>query len=112
MKEYLPDYEYNMSREMFRDALVRLNKKNPDKYKFILKAGQSLTNSLFSLFQAVWTKEKIPSGWKKTEIVQLFKGKSKASDPNGYRNIHIKHEVRKCFGEIVTHEMKVIENIS
>ena len=56
----------------------------------------------------------IPSEWRKTEIIQLPKGKTKSNDLDKYRNKHIKNEVRKCFGELVTNKMKlkVVENVS
>ena len=64
--------------------------------------------------KTVWRTEEIPSMWKKTDIVQIYKGKGCQSDLSNYRNIHTKSDVRKVFGEIITHELKVKvnENIS
>ena len=58
--------------------------------------------------------EKIPEGWKKSTLVQLYKGKGSSSDLTNYRNIHTKSDVRKLFGEIITYEIKsrAIENVS
>ena len=114
MEEFLKDYEFDLTNQMFSDALVRVQRKNPKKYSFILKGGQSLKDSLFFLFQCVWAKEVIPEDWKKTNIVQIHKGKSSLDDITGYRNIHTKIDTRKLFGEMVTHELKakIKENIS
>ena len=114
MAEEVPENEANLTKEMFNNALERIQRKNPKKYSFILKAGQSYIDSLFFLFQAVWKHEVIPDDWKKTDIVQIFKGKGPQSDISGYRCIHTKIITRKVFGEIVTHEIKakICENIS
>ena len=114
MREYHEEYEFELTEHMFTSALNRVKKKNPTKYPFILKAGSSLRNAIFSLCKSVWKKEILPEAWKKTDIVQLYKGKGKETDLNNYRNIHTKKKERKIFGEIVTHELKsyVVSNIS
>ena len=56
--------------------------------------------------KSVWESETIPSGWKKTNIIQLYKGKGELDDLSNYRNIHTKDETRKLFGEILTNELK------
>ena len=108
MDEFNPDYEYELSLAMFNEALKRLSNKNAEKYRFILNGGQSLVDALFHLFQSVWSSEKIPEGWKKTSIVQLYNGKGANNELSNYRNIHTKEDTRKLFGEIVTHELKQI----
>ena len=45
---------------MFNKVLKKIASKNSDKYKFILKGGQSLSNALFNLFCTVWRTEKNP----------------------------------------------------
>ena len=107
MIEYLPNEEPELSLSMFNAALRRLNTKHADKYAFILKGGQSLLDAVFHLFKLVWSTEKIPSGWRKTSIVQLYKGKGDHTELSNYRNIHTKDEIRKVFGDIVTHELKL-----
>ena len=91
---------------MFCDALERLRGKNPGKYEFILKGGKDFIDALYCLFKTVWATEIIPEGWKKTEIIQLYKGKGESNNLNNYRNIHTKVDTRKAFGDIVTHEIK------
>ena len=114
MKEVVEGHEPDLTIEMFYSALERIQRKNPQKYSFILKNGQSFIDSLFFLFKTVWKHEVIPDGWKKTDIVQIFKSKGPQSDISGYRCIHTKIDTRKLFGEIVTHEIKakICENIS
>ena len=106
MDEYNLHHEYELSLPIFNEALKRLSSKNANKYSFILNGGQSLVDALFHLFQSVWSSEKIPEGWKKTSIVQLYKGKGANNELSNYRNIHTKEDTRKLFGEIVTHELK------
>ena len=62
MAEYNPLEEMELTAEMFNNALVRLNKKHPGKYLFLLRGGQSLKEALFVLMQSVWTSETIPNG--------------------------------------------------
>ena len=106
MLEFIPEYETQLTRGMFDDAIERVKKKNPQKYAFIIRGGNSLKNSLFSLFQKVWTLEKIPEEWNRTDIVQIHKSKGSFKELGNYRNIHTKTDTRKLFGEIVTHKMK------
>ena len=86
MEEYNKEDEFDLTREMFSGALERIKKKNANKYAFILKGGQSLTEALFHLFKHVWSSETIPDGWKKTNIVQIYKGKHSRQDLSSYRN--------------------------
>ena len=42
----------------WEEVMERLKKKSKEKYKFILKAGNSMRNALFRLFRNVWTQER------------------------------------------------------
>ena len=111
MKEHIPEEESELTFEMFNGAVARLKAKNPDKYKFILKGGNSLLNVLFVIFHSIWENENIPDGWKKTNIIQIHK-KGPRNELSNYRNIHTKVESRKLFGEILTNELKVkVDNV-
>ena len=114
MKEFKSESEMELSEDMFISALKRLKEKHSDKYRFILRGGKSLYDALFVLMKAVWNSEEIPSLWKKTDIVQIYKGKGNMNEVSNYRNIHTKCDTRKLFGEILTHEVKfkTNENIS
>ena len=92
--------------EMFNDALEEIMKKPGDKYKFIVKGGQALIDSLFNLFYYIWKSEKIPSEWHNSELVQIFKGRGSISDLNMYRHIHLKNPVCKFFSTIVISQVK------
>ena len=106
--------ELNFTEDMFKSALQRISEKHSSKYKFILKGGTAYINSLYTLMKSVWESENIPSLWKQTDIIQIYKGKGSPSDLSNHRNIHTKTETRKLFGEIVTNEVKhkISENIS
>ena len=106
MTEYNDDDEYELSDEMFKNALQELSKKGSKKYDFILKSGGSYKNALLQLYKSVWKSEIIPKAWTKTTIIQLYKGKGDQLDLNNYRNIHLKDCVPKLFGQKVMNEVK------
>ena len=62
------------SNDLFEKSLELLKKKAGEKYKFILKSGQAFKSALFNLFKYIWEKEKKPDSWRKTTLIQLFKG--------------------------------------
>ena len=92
--------------EDFGQLLKKLNKKNKNKYKFILKAGTCFLRCLFRLFKLVWEKEQKPVAWENTVAHQLFKGKGKISRLSNYRFIHTKEEIPKAFEHIVITKAK------
>ena len=66
------DVEY--TEELFQKSFEEL-KKNKDEYAFILKGGESLKKSLFNLFSLIWSSDEKPDQWRKTQIIQHYKGK-------------------------------------
>ena len=97
MIEHVENEEFeNFTDEDFCELLKNLKKKNKDKYRFILKGGQSFLKCLFRLFKLVWDKEEKPSKWEETTAHQLFKGKGRKSDLSNYRFIHTKEEIPKA----------------
>ena len=103
MEEYDDDVD-EISLEMFNECLEYLWKKKGRKYEFIMKAGYDLKNALFCIFNAVWKREKIPTSWKKTKLVQIFKGKGDFHDLSCQRNLHLKEDVPKVFRNIVVQQ--------
>ena len=71
-----------LTQKVFSDSLKVLKSKKGDKYQFIIKAGEDYRNALFSLFQSVWEKKEIPTGWKKTTLLQLYKGRGNLQVPS------------------------------
>ena len=116
MKELIHDIrmEENMENDveftsdMFDNSLKILKKKNKEKYRFILQGGADLKLALFKLFNIVWCSEKKPDQWRKTDIIQLYKGKGDKDDFGSQRNIHTKNEISKFFGHIVMSKTKNI----
>ena len=51
-----------------------LRKKAGEKYTFLIKSGEALKSALFNLFIYIWEKESKPDSWKKTVLIQLYKG--------------------------------------
>ena len=98
--------DIKFSAEMFDNSLNIINKKNKDKYKFILQGGKDLKLALFKLFEIVWCTEQKPEQWRKTDIIQLYKGKGEKDDFGSQRNIHMKNEIQKFFGHIVMSKAK------
>ena len=77
MKEVHDDDEDTLSMDVFENSMKELQKKNKEKYAFILKGGNDFKQALFKLFSLVWHLEEKPDQWRNTVIVQLFKGKGK-----------------------------------
>ena len=105
--------DIEFSNEMFEKSLKGL-KKNSDKYQFILQGGKSLKEALFSLFNLVWQTEEKPDQWRKTVIIQLYKGKGEKNEYGKQRNIHTKLDVPKFFSHTVMNQAKgkIIENMT
>ena len=85
------------TRELFVETLQELKKKGGGKYKFILRAGNSLLNAMFKLYKVVWKEENIPSSWQKTTVIQTYKGRGDRKDMNFQRFLHTKKEYRLIF---------------
>ena len=113
MSEDIED-DIEFSQEIFKKSLDMLKKKSGNKYDFILKSGESYRAALYTLFKVVWENERKPDVWRKTVLLQLYKGSGSLQDLNCHRNIHTKLEVPKLFGHIVTTaaKVKMIENMS
>ena len=113
MEEFIEN-DIKFTPEMFDHSLEILKKKNKDKYKFILKGGTDLKLALFKLFNTVWCSEQKPDQWRRTEIIQLYKGKGEKDDFGSQRNIHTKNEIPKFFGHIVMSKAKdiIMENMT
>ena len=62
MNESIENDMEELNHSQFEDALKTVAKKHKDKYQFILKAGKSLLDALFRLYQLVWKSENIPEG--------------------------------------------------
>ena len=75
MKEVDDDGDVRLSMEVFENSLKELEKKNKEKYAFILKSGNDYKQALYKLFSLVWNSEEKPDQWRNTLVVQLFKGK-------------------------------------
>lgn len=98
--------DVQFSKVIFEDSLKELSKKNKQKYEFILKAGKDYKEALFKLCDLVWEAEAKPEQWRKTLIIQLFKGKGERNEFSSQRNIHTKLEVLKLFGHMVMSQSK------
>ena len=72
--------EENLENDVFTEffcenSIKELKKKNGKKYEFIVKSGKSFKEALYNLFCLVWNTEEKPEQWRKTTIIQLYKGK-------------------------------------
>ena len=95
-----------LTREMFDHSIKELYEKNKHKYQFILRGGKDLHDTLFKLLEQVWLTEQKPEQWRKTSIIQLYKGKGEKNKFANQRYIHTKDEVPKLFGHIVMSQVK------
>ena len=84
------------------------------KYDIIIKSGPSLIAALYKLCQSVWINESIPDLWKKSTLIQVYKGKGQKSDLDNMLHLHIKEEIPKFFGHIVMSmaKEKLLSNMS
>ena len=73
------DIEY-LSMDMFNNSLKELWRKKGKKYEFLVKGGNDMKRALFCLFYEVWRQETIPTNWKNTKVVQIWKGKGDFRD--------------------------------
>ena len=113
MRETIDD-DVEFSRTTFENSLKVLEKKNKNKYEFILKGGNDFKESLFNLYSLFWDSEDKPDQWRKTMIIQLFKGKGEKNEFSNQRNIHTKLDVPKLFGHMVMSHAKgkIIANMT
>ena len=107
------DQEVKFTRDNFVEAITKIRKKKSEKYRFIVNSGNDLREALFNLFKIIWETEKKPDQWRMDKLIQIHKKGSKLNLEN-YRFIHIKEEVPKLFGFIVTTKIKdnLIKNMS
>ena len=75
MNEVHEDDDATLPMDVFENSMKELEKKNKEKYAFILKGGNDFKQALYKLFSLVWNLEEKPDQWRNTLIVQLFKGK-------------------------------------
>ena len=97
--------DITLTHTMFEDAMNELIKTNKTKYRFITKAGDDFKNALFNLYKYIWDHELKPDQWKVDTLVQLHK-KGSTLDLDNFRFIHMKGDIPKCFGYIVTKTIK------
>ena len=115
MKEAIHNEEHEcISMEDFSKAIEKISEKHKDKYQLILEGGDTLKNAIYNLFKLVWKEEKNLSGWKKSKLVQLWKGSGKKTSHESMRFIHLKEEIPKLFSQIVVEKAKpnIFENIT
>ena len=90
-----------LSYEQFLNSLKVLGSRYGSKYDFIIKSGPSFTAALFKLYQVVWDTEVIPDLWKRTTLVQAYKGKGSCSDLDKLRHLHIKEDIPKILDTLL-----------
>ena len=93
--KYVEEVDIQLTWTLFQKSMKELSIKNAKKYDFILKACNSVKDSIFELFKNVWDKESEPDQWRKTNIIQIYKGRGDLNDLGNLRNIHTKLDVPK-----------------
>ena len=88
--------------QAFEKAYEKIKSKSGKKYEFYKNAGTSLKMAVFNLFRIIWKREKIPSKWMDSTLIQLSKDKKKVGELDSMRHIHDRKEIFKWFGLIVT----------
>ena len=54
------DYGDELTQKDFDDVIIKLRKKAPEKYNFLLKAGESMKRAIFKIFKYIYDTEKRP----------------------------------------------------
>ena len=98
--------DVEFTEKIFFDSINELKKKNKKKYEFIIQSGKSFKDALFKLFDLVWRSEEKPEQWRRTVIIQLYKGKGEKNEFGNQRNIHTKLDIPKLFGHTVMSQAK------
>ena len=108
------DDEHELTEDKFEQTYKTLFKRPGEKYKFIMRAGESLKPALLNLCKAVWKTERLPVCWSNTTLVQQYKGKGSRGVLDNYRHLHMKDEFPKFFGHLVVSaaKEKMIGNMS
>ena len=72
-----------------------------------------MIDALNKLYEVVWQTECLPEGWKNSLLLQLDKKKPDKKDLANKRFIHMKEDIAKLFGHIVTsaEKPKIMENL-
>ena len=81
----------------FDETLKKVAKKCGEKYKFLVKSGNGFKNCIFRFFNQIWKDEEKPQQWRKTIIIQLYKGKGESFEFNNQLIIHTKEDIPKLF---------------
>ena len=68
--------------------------------RVLYKCRFELVNPLYVLFRACCEQSKIPSEWKKANVIPIYK-KGKKSDPSNYRPISLTSTVCKLYESII-----------
>ena len=76
MLEKMDEDNEDLNYEQFEEALQIVSKKHSEKYKFILRAGNSLKNALFYLYSLIWKYEEIPDKWRESLLLQKLKNQT------------------------------------
>ena len=100
------DDEESLSEDDFENVLIKLRKKAPEKYNFLLKGGDSMKRAILKMFQHIYDTERRPTEWLNTRIIQIYKGKGEADDLSNHRNIHTKDYLPKTFETIFVEKSK------
>ena len=69
--------------------------------ELLQKGGDLLHRELTTVFKNVWTSEEIPSDWKRSIIVPIYKGKGDPKDCGNYRGISLLSVAGKMFARIL-----------
>ena len=68
--------------------------------------GDSVLNDLVAVFQKIWTTSEIPSDWKKSIIVPIYKKKGDPRDCNNHRGVSLLSAGGKLFGRTILNRIR------
>ena len=74
--------------------------------ELLQKGGDLLHRELTTVFKNVWTSGEIPSDWKRSIIVPIYKGKGDPKDCGNYRGISLLSVAGKTFARILLDQIR------
>ena len=106
MKEGNDNDKWVLDQMLFNKFLDKIKAKNKNLYKFLIRSGTKYQQSIFKYMQKLIELEEVPSSFKHSTLIQIWKGKGSSLDLNMMRFIHMRSWRPKLLEALVTENMK------
>lgn len=75
---------------------------------FLKHDGDILTESLCTLLNIMWDRERVPDAWRHTAITQVCKGKASFFDTDNYTPITLMSHIMKIYERILDSRIRKV----